>query len=118
MQKHMNVILYIWTIYVYSKDLTKKNDTNLFYISKINYEIYTSYLRVMSEWYTSMNQAPWTPPGLFFGFAWTTIMICFSIYMSYAWGKIKNHKKLLTLFGIQFVLNIIWNPIFFSWHYV
>ena len=73
---------------------------------------------VMSEWYTSMNQAPWTPPGLFFGFAWTTIMICFSIYMSYAWGKIKNHKKLLTLFGIQFVLNIIWNPIFFSWHYV
>jgi len=44
MQKHMNVILYIWTIYVYSKDLTKKNDTNLFYISKIDYEIYTSYL--------------------------------------------------------------------------
>ena len=30
-----------------------------------------------SEWYSSLNQAPWTPPGWVFGAAWTIIMICF-----------------------------------------
>ena len=35
-----------------------------------------------SSWYTNLNQAPWTPPGWVFGFAWTTIMFCFSIYMA------------------------------------
>ncbi len=66
------------------------------------------------EWYMSMNQAPWTPPGWFFGLAWFTIMFCFSFYMAFAWEKIKNHKKLASLFGIQWILNIAWNPIFFS----
>ena len=26
---------------------------------------------VTSEWYTTLNQAPWTPPGFIFGLAWT-----------------------------------------------
>jgi len=73
---------------------------------------------VMSEWYMNLNKAPWTPPGWFFGLAWTTIMICFSIYMSYAWEQMKNHKELSTLFIIQLILNIGWNPIFFSFKMV
>ena len=28
-----------------------------------------------SNWYTSLNQAPWTPSGWVFGAAWTTIML-------------------------------------------
>ena len=67
-----------------------------------------------ADWYTSLNQAPWTPPGWFFGLAWFTIMFCFSFYMAFAWEKIKNHKKLATLFALQWVLNIAWNPIFFG----
>ena len=67
-----------------------------------------------ADWYTSLNQAPWTPPGWFFGFAWTTIMLCFSFYMAFVWEKVKNRKKLAILFGIQWVLNIAWNPIFFG----
>ena len=31
----------------------------------------------LSIWYTSLNQAPWTPEGWVFGAAWTTIMFCF-----------------------------------------
>lgn len=34
--------------------------------------------------------------------------------MAFAWEKIKNHKKLAILFGIQWILNIAWNPIFFG----
>ena len=56
-----------------------------------------------TEWYQNLNQAPWTPPGWVFGVAWTTIMLCFSIYMAYLY-KAK--------------LNIIWNYIFFNQHLI
>lgn len=73
---------------------------------------------VASEWYANLNKAPWTPPGWVFGFAWTTIMICFAIYMAYAWGKIPNVKFLLLLFVVQWILNVSWNPTFFYYHQV
>ncbi|HMQ48218.1 MAG TPA: tryptophan-rich sensory protein [Saprospiraceae bacterium] len=68
---------------------------------------------VDSSWYEQLIKAPWTPPGWFFGVAWTTIMICFTIYMAYAWSAVANRKNLLILFGIQWVLNVGWNPVFF-----
>ena len=73
---------------------------------------------VPSEWYQNLNKAPWTPPGWVFGFAWTTIMICFSIFMMYAWESIGNKKLLIGLFAAQIVLNIIWNPLFFKYQQV
>ena len=70
-----------------------------------------------TEWYTSLNQAPWTPPGWVFGIAWTSIMFCFSIYMAYLYSKTPTTKVIL-LFSIQFVLNVIWNYIFFNQHFI
>lgn len=71
---------------------------------------------VPSEWYQNLDKAPWTPPGWVFGLAWTTIMICFAIYMSYAYEQISPTKKLLVLFGLQWLLNVLWNPTFFTFH--
>ena len=68
---------------------------------------------VASDWYQNMNQAPWTPPGWVFGAAWTTIMICFSFFMTYAWEVSKDRSMLLTLFTVQWILNVSWNPVFF-----
>lgn len=73
---------------------------------------------VPSEWYISLNKAPWTPPGWVFGFAWTMIMICFSIYMAYLWPIVDNKKILIVLFILQWVLNVSWNPTFFYYHNV
>ena len=73
---------------------------------------------VNSEWYELMNKAPWTPPGWVFGAAWTTIMICFSIYMARFVTVLKNWKSLISLFAFQWVFNVIWNPIFFKFHEV
>ncbi|WP_345170418.1 TspO/MBR family protein [Algibacter aquimarinus] len=70
-----------------------------------------------SEWYQNLNQAPWTPPGWVFGVAWSTIMVCFSIYMAYLYNLVPR-KKLSILFTIQFVLNVIWNYIFFNQHLI
>jgi benzodiazapine receptor len=71
----------------------------------------------MEEWYMNLNQAPWTPPGWVFGAAWTTIMICFSIYMAYLYGDTPS-AKVKILFGIQVFLNVIWNYVFFNQHLV
>lgn len=70
---------------------------------------------VSSEWYSNLNKAPWTPPGWMFGVAWSTIMICFAIYMAFATKEI-NSRGLLGTFAVQWVLNVLWNPVFFYYH--
>jgi len=40
-------------------------------------------------------------------------MVCFSIFMAYAWEAVADQKTLLTFFILQLILNIGWNPIFF-----
>jgi tryptophan-rich sensory protein len=70
-----------------------------------------------SVWYTSMNQSPWTPPGWVFGAAWTFIMLCFSIYMTFLYLKLPI-SKVFTLFILQFILNVSWNYIFFDQHLI
>jgi len=68
-------------------------------------------------WYINLNQAPWTPPGWVFGAAWTTIMICFSIYMAFLVLK-NSSREVKVLFFIQWILNVSWNYIFFNKHMV
>ena len=68
---------------------------------------------VSSNWYETINKAPWTPPGWVFGFAWTTIMICFAIYMAFLIQSKVNKKTVVLLFSVQLILNMAWNPIFF-----
>ena len=71
----------------------------------------------MTDWYLNLNKAPWTPPGWVFGAAWTTIMICFSFYLTSLFLKNYQKKKLI-LYGIQVFLNISWNYFFFNLHEV
>ncbi len=71
---------------------------------------------VPSDWYASLNKAPWTPPGWVFGFAWTTIMICFSVYLAYLWPIVENKTLLIALYVFQWILNVSWNPVFFYLH--
>ncbi|MGB2685713.1 MAG: TspO/MBR family protein [Olleya sp.] len=71
----------------------------------------------LSDWYTNLNQAPWTPPGWVFGVAWTLIMLCFSIYLSKLFSLVKS-KKLILVYVLQVFLNVSWNYIFFNLHQV
>lgn len=71
---------------------------------------------VPSDWYSQLNKAPWEPPGWVFGAAWSTIMICFAIYMSFLWEIYKNRKKIMLLFGLQWLLNVGWSPVFFYYN--
>ena len=71
-----------------------------------------------SEWYAGISKAPWTPPGWVFGLSWTVIMICFSIYLAYLWPVVENKKLLIGLLVIHYLLNLLWNPVFFYYHQV
>ncbi|NOQ76018.1 MAG: tryptophan-rich sensory protein [Crocinitomix sp.] len=73
---------------------------------------------IRSNWYANLNVAPWTPPGWVFGAAWTTIMICFAIYMAYAYQNSSNKGLLIGLFALQWLLNFAWNPVFFKYQAV
>ena len=70
---------------------------------------------VTGEWYTNLNKAPWTPPGWVFGAAWTLIMVCFSIYLSFLFS-IRNSKFVMAIYSIALLLNINWNYLFFNQH--
>ncbi|MBC2846187.1 TspO/MBR family protein [Winogradskyella flava] len=68
---------------------------------------------VTGEWYSSLNKAPWTPPGWVFGFAWTAIMLCFSYYLAELF--IEREKPTLWLvFLLAWLLNVSWNWFFFN----
>ena len=70
-----------------------------------------------SDWYASLQKAPWTPSGWVFGAAWTTIMICFSVYLGEMWsGAVK--REAWYLFTASLFLNIIWNYLFFNRHWM
>ena len=70
-----------------------------------------------TDWYLSLNKAPWTPAGWVFGAAWTTIMVLFSGYMTkVSFQHEFLNKKVLILYVDQWVLNVSWNYIFFNQH--
>ena len=72
---------------------------------------------IENEWYVQLNKAPWTPPGWVFGAAWTTIMLLFTIYLNIQEKGKLNNKRFLALFTLQFLTNVLWNPIFFHFHW-
>ena len=73
---------------------------------------------VTDSWYQGLDRAPWEPPGVVFGIAWTVIMVLFSIYMAKGRTYLDDSdlKVLYMTFIGAWILNVIWNPIFFMWH--
>jgi len=69
-----------------------------------------------NDWYLQLKKAPWTPPGWVFGAAWTTIMLLFTIYLTIQEKEKISNKRFVALFSLQFLTNVLWNPIFFHFH--
>ena len=71
---------------------------------------------VTGEWYAQLNKAPWTPPGWVFGAAWTFIMLCLAVYMGFLLNVPNVKTTALVLYGVHWMLNVAWNPLFFKYH--
>lgn len=68
-----------------------------------------------SEWYYSLNKAPWTPQGWVFGAAWFGLMFCYTFYMTILVLKYSRpNSGLIALYVLQWILNVSWNYIFFN----
>ena len=67
------------------------------------------------DWYLNLNKAPWTPAGWVFGAAWTSVMLFFSVYMTFLYQNLKTQKVIL-LYSVHLLLNISWNFIFMNKH--
>ena len=70
-----------------------------------------------SDWYLNLNKAPWTPAGWVFGAAWTSVMLFFSVYMTFLYQNLKIQKVIL-LYALHLLFNISWNFILMNKHMI
>jgi tryptophan-rich sensory protein len=69
------------------------------------------------SWYESLAKPWFTPPGWVFAPVWITLFTLMGIAMYLAWQSGTGRREVrvaLALFGIQFVLNVLWSFLFFG----
>jgi len=69
-----------------------------------------------TTWYESIKPAI-NPPNYIFPIVWNILffLIAVSLYLAWTSAKNKNSKKKIALvFGINFVLNILWSALYFG----
>lgn len=73
-----------------------------------------------NSWFAALAKPSFMPPEWLFGVAWT-ILYClmgFALAFVLAARGARGRQLALTLFIIQFVLNLAWSPVFFAAHQV
>jgi len=72
-------------------------------------------IKSVSTWYPPLLKPPGTPPPWVFGPVWSILYVM----MGVAVGRLIFLKdfKSVKLFAAQFILNLMWTPIFFVAHY-
>jgi tryptophan-rich sensory protein len=70
---------------------------------------------VSGEWY-QMNKPQITPPGFIFPIVWNILffLIALSLFLAWTKAKKKEKKKVTFVFGVNLVLNLLWNVLFFG----
>jgi tryptophan-rich sensory protein len=65
-------------------------------------------------WYATINKPGFNPPNWIFGPVWSVLYIFIGIVFARSWH---NHDtKGLKLMATQFIVNLIWSPVFFGLH--
>lgn len=77
----------------------------------------------IQPWYNSLNHPFWRPPNWVFGPVWTALYIVLAYVGWRLWisatGSIgqKLQQPAILFYFIQLILNFIWSPLFFGFHY-
>ena len=69
-----------------------------------------------TAWYSSIKPSI-TPPNWVFPVVWNFLFLLISFSLYFAWMNSKNKeqkKKVALIFGINFILNILWSVLFFG----
>lgn len=69
------------------------------------------------KWYNNLNKSPYTPPNKVFSVVWSIlyILMIISFYLVWKNKKCFPYCNVLSLFIIQFILNLSWTTIFFTY---
>jgi tryptophan-rich sensory protein len=71
----------------------------------------------LGPWYQDLVQPEWKPPDVAFGPVWTSIFVLAAIGGVLAWSaaeSLADRRLILTLFGVNAVLNLGWSALFFQ----
>ncbi|MCC8019681.1 MAG: tryptophan-rich sensory protein [Rikenellaceae bacterium] len=69
----------------------------------------------LHEWYPYLNKPAFTPPDWLFPVAWSIIYLLSGISAGLIWNSTHGlRNSLLTLWGVQQLLNFIWSILFFT----
>ena len=73
-----------------------------------------------NNWYQMLEKPSFQPPGYLFGIVWTILycMIGFAFAIIVSARGAKLQILAIILFIVQFILNLLWSPIFFGQHQV
>lgn len=73
-----------------------------------------------NAWFETLAKPEFMPPGWAFGVAWTLLYGLMGLALAFVMAArgARGRQLALTLFGIQFVLNLVWSPVFFAAHQV
>ena len=75
------------------------------------------WMTTVGPWYQCLRKPWWNPPNWIFGPAWTAILglAAWSGLLSWTHASGSSQQLLiLTLFGINIVLHMLWTPLFFN----
>ena len=69
----------------------------------------------MDTWYDILIKPPLVPPDYIFIIVWSILYILMAAsFLIIVAQRNKSKKFAITIFTIQFILNIIWSPLFFN----
>ncbi len=73
-----------------------------------------------NAWYQLLEKPSFQPPGYLFGIVWTILfcMMGFSLALILSARGARFQIIAICIFTIQFILNLLWSPIFFGQHQV
>jgi len=71
-------------------------------------------------WFAALEKPTWNPPSWLFAPVWTTLYAAMGVSLwlvrrQTAVGDVRR-RRALTLFTLQFALNMLWTPVFFGLH--
>ena len=75
-------------------------------------------LTTIGPWYRALAKPWFQPPDWLFGPAWTLIFALCAVAGAHAWTRAYGshaRRRVLTLFGINALLNVGWSLLFFHW---
>jgi len=65
-------------------------------------------------WYANLIKPSFTPPSWLFGPVWVMLYFLMGISIYLIWNEAPQNKKIIQLFWVQLVINMIWTPLFFG----